>query len=145
MGLLSKVFRGKEAEYPALDSASAGAQRIEKFRPQLESLVKKINDKYEAVPADNALYVFLGNPPGMFGIVWFLEGNTEEHNLKKLMSKKGLSQKKVDAIMQKLRTAYTEAESEARCSTQIAGKKVIVVPSDSFAGRLYTILHVMDE
>ncbi len=53
MGLLSKLFGGKEAEYPALDSASAGAQRIEKFRLQLESLVKKINDKYEAVPADN--------------------------------------------------------------------------------------------
>ncbi len=145
MGLFSKLFGGKEVVYPALDPASAGAQRIEKFRLQLESLIKKVNDRYEAVPAQNALYVFLGSPPGMFGIVWFLEGDAEEHNLKKLMSKKGLSQKKVEVIMQKLRTAYTEVENEVRYSTLAAGKQVIVVPSDSFADKLYAILHVMDE
>jgi len=145
MGLFSKLFGGKEAAYPALDPASAGAQRIENFRLQLESLIKKVNDRYEAVPAQNALYVFLGSPPDMFGIVWFLEGDAEEHNLKKLMAKKGLSMKKGEGIMQKLRTAYTEVENEARYSTLAAGKQVIIVPSDSFADKLYTILHVMDE
>ncbi len=144
MGIFGKLFGGGK-EYPAIDPASTGAQIIEKFRPQFESLVKKINDKYEAVPSRNALYIFLGNPPGMFGIVWFMEGDAEEHNLKKLMSKKGLIQKKINLITEKLSEAYKETESEPRFSTLIGGKKVIVTPSDSFAGRLYTILHVMDE
>lgn len=144
MGIFGKLFGGGK-EYPAIDPASAGAQIIEKFRPQFESLVKKINDKYEAVPSQNALYVFLGNPPGMFGIVWFMEGDAEEHNLKKLMSRKGLTQKRIDAIVQKLGEAYRATENEPRLATTISGKQVIVTPSDSFADRLYTILHVMDE
>ena len=145
MGLFGKLFGGGEKEYPALDPASAGAQALEKFRPQLETLVKKINDRYEAVPAQNALYVFLGSPPGMFGIAWFLEGDAEEHNLKKLMQKKALSQKKIDGLMQKLRTAYSDRESEPRYSAEVGGKKVIVTPSDGFATSLYNILHFMDE
>ena len=92
MGIFGKLFGGSK-EYQAIDPASTGAQMIEKFRAQFESLVKKVHDKYEAVPSQNALYIFLGNPPGMFGIVWFMEGDAEEHNLKTLMSKKGLSQK----------------------------------------------------
>ncbi|MCL4476625.1 MAG: hypothetical protein M1508_10435 [Nitrospirae bacterium] len=145
MGLFGKLFGGGEKEYPALDPGSAGAQCLEKFRPQLEALVKKINDRYEAVPGQGAIYVFLGNPPGMFGIAWFVEGDVEEHNFKKLIQKKSLSQKKTDVLMQKLRTAYTEKEIEPRYSVQVAGKKVIVVPSDSFAASLYNILHFMDE
>lgn len=145
MGLFGKLFGGGEKEYPTLDPASTGAQCLERFHPQLEALVKKINDRYEAVPAQNAVYVFLGNPPGMFGIAWFLEGDAEEHNFKKLIQKKGPSQKKTDVLMQKLRTAYTEREGEPRYAAQVAGKKMIVVPSDGFAGSLHTILHFMDE
>ena len=145
MGLFGKLFGGAGKEYPPLEPSSAAAQCLEKFRPQLEALVKKVDDKYEAVPAQNAVYVFLGNPPGMFGIAWFIEGDAEEHNFKKLIQKKGLSQKKTDVLMQKLRTAYTERESEPRYAAQVAGKKMIVVSSDGFAGSLHNILHFMDE
>lgn len=146
MGLFGKLFGGGEKkEYPPLDPASAAAQCLDKFRPQLEALVKKVDDKYEAVPGQNAIYVFLGSPPGMFGIAWFIEGDAEEHNFKKLIQKKGLSQKKIDVLMNKLRAAYTENEGEPRYAAQVAGKKVLVVPSDGFAGSLHTSLHFMDE
>lgn len=145
MGFFGSLFGGKKETLPALDPASPAAQQVEKFRSQFEALTKKIDDRFEAVPAQNALYVFLGNPPGMFGIVWFLEGDTEEHNMKKLMAKKGLTQRKIDNLMQKLRTEYSARGSEARFSVTVGGKSVIVVPSDGFANNLYTILHVMDE
>lgn len=146
MGFFSKLFGGGgDKEYPALDTASAAAQAVEKFRPQLEALINKIDDKYEVVPSGKALYTFLGNPPGMFGMVWFLEGDAEEHNMKKLMTQKGFGQKKIDSIMIKLRTAYTEAEAEARFSTQAAGKKIVVIPSEVLSEKLYRILHTMDE
>lgn len=145
MGLFGKLFGGGEPELPALDPASAGAQILENFRPQFEALIKKIDDRYEVVPSEKILYVFLGKPPGMFGIAWFVEGDAEEHNMKKLMSRKGLPQRKIDNIMMRLRTSYTEMQKEPRFGTQVAGKKVVVTPSAAFADQLYTILHVMDE
>lgn len=145
MGFFGKLFGGGKVEYPPLDPASAGAQTIEKFRSRLEALVQKINDRYEVVPAQSALYVFIGKPPGMFGVAWFLEGDADEHNLKKLISKKGLSQKKIDALMQKMRTAYTEAENEPRYALAVGGKDLVVTSSERLAGNLHAILHVMDE
>lgn len=145
MGLFSKLFGGGEPELPALDPASAAAKQLETFKPQVQALVQKIDDRYEAVPSDKALYVFLGKPPGMFGIVWFLGGDSEEHNLKKLMAKKGLSQRKIDNLMQKVRDAYTAEAGTSRYVADVGGKKVIVTPSNGFADKLYSILHMMDE
>ncbi len=147
MGFFSKLFGGKEeaAALPALDPASAGAQRITKFSAQFTALAQKIDDRFELVPSEKVLYVFLGKPPGMFGIAWFAEGDSTEHNLKTLMSKKGLSQRKIDNIMSKLRAAYTDMDKEPRYGFEIAGKKTIVVTNDAFAQTLYNILHIMDE
>ncbi|GAB4482435.1 MAG: hypothetical protein OHK006_00830 [Thermodesulfovibrionales bacterium] len=145
MGIFSKLFGGSEPELPMLDAGSDAAKQFEKFKPQVQALVQKINDRYEAVPSDKAVYVFLGNPPGMFGIVWFLAGESEEHNLKKLMAKKGLSQRKIDNLMQKVKEAYSAEAGTSRYMTEVGGKKVIVIPSFGFADRLYSILHMMDE
>ena len=145
MGFLGKLFGAKEEKLPALDPASPAAQNINKFHAQFEALAKKVDDRYEVVPSPNILYVFLGKPPGMFGIAWFIEGDATEHNLKTLMAKKGLSVRKIDNVMGKLRTAYTESAAEARFSVDIAGKNAFVVPSDAFAAKLYNILHMLDE
>ena len=145
MGLFGKLFGAKEETFPALDPASPAAQNIKKFHAQFEALAKKVDDRYEVVPSANILYVFLGKPPGMFGIAWFLEGDATEHNLKTLMAKKGLSVRKIDNVMGKLRTAYTESAAEPRFSVDIAGKNAFVVPSDAFAAKLYNILHMLDE
>lgn len=145
MGFFSKLFGGEKKEYPALDPASSASQAINKFLPQLEALIRKIDDNYEVVPSDKALYVFLGNPPGMFGVVWFIEGDAEEHNMKKLMTQKGFGQKKIDSIMIKLRTAYTESETEPRYAVQAGGKKLLVISSQTLADKMYKILHTMDE
>lgn len=145
MGFFGKLFGGGEPELPALDPGSAGAQQLEKFKAQITELVGKIDDRFEVVPSDKAAYVFLGKPPGMFGLAWFLDGDKEEHNFKKLMAKRGLPQRKMDTMLNKVRAAYSEAEAVPRVSTQIGGKKVIVLASDSVAEKLYTILHTLDE
>ncbi|MBA4372157.1 MAG: hypothetical protein C0402_04785 [Thermodesulfovibrio sp.] len=145
MGFFGKLFGAKEEILPALDPVSPAAQNIKKFHSQFEALANKVDDRYEVVPSSNILYVFLGKPPGMFGIAWFVEGDATEHNLKTLMAKKGLSVRKIDNVMGKLRTAYTESAGEARFSVEIAGKKAVVAPSDAFAAKLYTILHMLDE
>jgi len=78
MGILGKLFGGGEPELPALDPASAAAAQLHKFVSQVEVLVGKVDDRFEVVPSEKAAYVFLGKPPGMFGLAWFLEGDKEE-------------------------------------------------------------------
>lgn len=146
MGFFGKLFGGGgEPEYPALDPASSGAQCIEKFRGQLEALIGKIKDRYEAIPHQNSVFVFLGHPPGMFGLAWFLDGDTNEHNLKTLMAKKGLSQRKMDKIVDKLREAYVAIENEPRYQTIVGERTMVVTPSAKLAESVYNIVHVVDE
>ena len=90
MGFFGKLF-GKEQELPALDAASPASMRIEKFKSELEAFVSKMNDRLEFVPAADAIYVFIGKPPGMFGMAWFHDG--KEHNFKTIAKDKGISQK----------------------------------------------------
>jgi hypothetical protein len=92
------------------------------------------------VPAEDALYIFIGNPPGMFGIAWFVVGEGTEHNFKTLMKDKGLSQRKMQTLSDNLREAYTKSESSERFSVTIAGKKIKVTPSEVLAEEVHQII-----
>ena len=97
MGLFGSLFGGsKEKELPPLDANSPAAQRLGKIKADLEAFVGKMNDRLEFVPADDAVYCFIGKPPAMFGMVWFSEG--KEHNLKTLAAAKGLTNKKTQRM-----------------------------------------------
>ena len=138
MGLLDKLF-GTDTHQPALDPTSAGAARIEKSRSVLEAFAKKIHDKMEIVPGERAVYIFIGHPPDRFGIAWF-EG-TEEHNLKRLMADKKLSQQRINALSEELRGAYQRCSGEPRYRHMLGGKQVLVTPSLSLEAELLRILH----
>ena len=76
-GSFWKPLRGsKEKELPPLDANSPAAQRLGKIKADLEAFVGKMNDRLEFVPADDAVYCFIGKPPAMFGMVWFSEGRS---------------------------------------------------------------------
>lgn len=141
MGLLGKLF-GKEQELPPLDPASPAAQRIAKHKTELEAFVTKMHDRLEFVPADDAVYVFIGKPPGMFGMAWFHEG--KEHNFKTLMKDKGLSQKKVQKMSAGLGEAYEKCMEEPKFSASVAGKKVIVHPSEPLLRDVVKIIHELE-
>ncbi len=141
MGFFGKLF-GKEPELPALDPSSPSAVRIEKFKSELETFVGKMHDRLELVPADEAVYVYIGKPPGMFGMAWFHDG--KEHNFKTLAKDKGLSQKKVQNMALDLGEAYEKCMEEPKFSAEIAGKKVIVHPSDTLLKDVVRIIHVLE-
>jgi ABC-type Fe3+-hydroxamate transport system substrate-binding protein len=141
MGLLGKLF-GKEQELPQLDPASVAAKRLEKAKAELEAFVSKMHDRLEMVPADNAVYVFIGKPPGMFGMAWFHDG--KEHNFKTLAKDKGLSQKKVQNMAASLGEAYEKSMEEPKFSATIAGKKVIVHPSEALLMDVVKIIHELE-
>jgi hypothetical protein len=128
MGLLGKLF-GSEKEHAPLDPSSPAAATLGRSRQVLEAFAAKVQDRLEVVPGERTLWVFVGKPPGSFGIAWLQDG--EEHNFKKLMKDKGLSAARVQTLSDKLREAYVRAKGEERFSDQVAGRTVLVHPSAS--------------
>ncbi len=137
MGLLGSLF-GKEKEYPPMDQDGKAAQRIQRFRPQLESFVGNVKEKLELVPADEALYAFVGKPPGAFGMVWWQDG--QQWNFKKVVAEKGLPQTKVQLLSDALRDIYKSHQEADRFSSLVAGRKLTVTPSDALADDIAGLL-----
>ena len=141
MGLFGNLF-GKKEELPVLDAASPAAKRMDKFKTELEAFVGKMNDRLEFVPADEAVYCFIGKPPAMFGMAWFHDG--KEHNLKSLAKDKGLTNKKLSNMSLKLGEAYAKYMTEPKFTLTIAGKNVLVHPSDALRKDVVEIIHVLE-
>ena len=140
MGLLGKLF-GKEKELPQLDSSSSAAAQLNAHKSALEPFVTKIHDRMELVPAEKTVYVYIGKPPSMFGLAWFENG--QEVNFKSFTASKGLKQKQIQSIYGKLGEAYAASETAARFETVIAGKKVVVIPSEDLAKKIDEIVHTV--
>lgn len=137
MGFLSGILGHKEL--PPLDPHSTTARRLEQNRASVEAFASKVKDRLELVPTSDAIYVFIGKPPGTFGIAWIENG--EEHNLKTMMQKQNLSQQAVTSISEALRAAYEAHQSDPRYQATVAGKAVTVTPSDGLAGQVRQIIH----
>jgi hypothetical protein len=142
MGLLGKLF-GKEKELPQLDPSSSAASQLNAHKSAMEPFVTKIHDRMELVPAEKTVYVYIGKPPGMFGLAWFENG--QEINFKTFTASRGLKQKQIQSIYGRLGEAYAASESAARFETVIAGKKIIVLPSENLAKKIEDIVHTVAE
>ena len=140
MGFLGKLFN-KEEELPPLDSASQAASKLKEFKATLEQFVGNVNDRIEIVPAPKTVYVFIGKPPSQFGLVWPKNGDMA--NFKTITAEKGLDQPEVLRIYGRLGETYDSFKAEARFETTIAGKKVIVLPSEDFGTKIDAILHAV--
>ncbi len=137
MGFFDKLM-GKDQEHPALDAASPAARRIEKHRAMIEPFFKRVNEKFEVIPMDDAVYVFVGKPPSAFGVAWF--NNGKEHNLKSFMAEHGLPAPKIQLLSDELRDVYVKFQSAERFSSTIGGKKVTVTPSDAFGAETARVI-----
>ena len=139
MGFLSGILGHKEEQLPPLDPQSTSARRLEQNRALAEGFAAKVKDRLEFVPSADAIYVFIGKPPGTFGIAWLQGG--EEHNLKTMMQKQGLPQESAVSISEALRAAYEAHQAEPRYQTTLAGKAVTVTPSEGLAADVARIIH----
>jgi hypothetical protein len=138
MGILGRLFGGEQEHLP-LDPASTAATRLQRDKAVLEEFAHRVHDKLEFIPGSRATYVFIGKPPDAFGIAWIEYG--EEHNFKRLMKDKGLSQREVQVRSDELRQAYIRSKGEPRYKADIGGKHVLVTPSSSLEQELVEIIH----
>jgi len=136
MGFLSKLFGGEE--HAPLDPATPAAEKIAAQRAALEEMAHRVHDRLELVPAGDAVLVFIGKPPDRFGVAWFRDG--KEQNFKKLLSEKGLTQRELGAMSEKLRVAYEKHLAEPRYAVDLAGRKLVVTPSPGLAADVGAVI-----
>ena len=140
MGFLDK-FKSKAPEYAAMDQASPAAQFLSSLKTPLESFAAQVSDPLEIVPSGDTAYVFVGKPPKTFGLVWIQGGQV--YNLKKVVAEKGIPATTFSLISDDLRGAYERSGSASRYSTSLAGKNVLVTPSETLAREVHKIIQGM--
>ncbi len=137
MGLFDGL-RGKKDDYPALDPSSLAAARLAKHAERLEDLAKRANDRLEAVPADDGLFVYIGKPPKQFGVVWYENG--EEHSFMSVMKDRGLTNEQIQDLSDELREVYTTHQEEPRYSFLLGEQKLVVTPAPPLAEDLRKVI-----
>ena len=133
MGILAGLF-GRKAGRAPLDPAGAAAASIAARSAQLEPFVRKVHVPLELVPAADAVYAYLGKPPGDFGMAWFEGGR--EASFATLKEKEGVSQGRIQALAARLGAAYKKHGGAERYTATIAGKEVLVNPSEPLAAAI---------
>ena len=137
MGMFDKWFGGKY-NYPPLPADNEAMAKLDEMRDQLEELAKRAHDHLEVVPAEHEVYVYLGHPPKRFGIAWIHDGKVS--SLHELMEENNLSREQAMKLMDDLGHAYEHASEESRYSTELAGKKVVVIPSLGLGQEVHDIV-----
>ena len=127
MGMFDKLFGG-EKDYPPLPQDNEAQTKLSQVRAQLEELVNRVSEHFEVVPAAHEAFVFLGKPPKRFGVAWIHHGRVT--SLKELAEENKLSQIEVGKLINKLGQAYERAGETPRYSTEVGGKRAVVIPSE---------------
>jgi hypothetical protein len=138
MGFLDSILGHGHKDHPPLDDGSAAARRLDAQRESLEQFAAKVKDKLELVPDSDAVYIFVGKPPGTFGIAWLKDG--AEHNLKTMIQQRGLAPASAQTIAERLRETYEAHQQAERYSRTVAGRTVTVTPSEAFAADIRRII-----
>ncbi len=138
MGFFDK-FRAGKNDYPVLDRSSLAADRIEKIREHLESLSKRVHKPLEVIPGEDGSYIFIGKPPKDFGVAW-IEGS-KLHSFKTLVEDDGVNPQELPRISESLRKAYEQNLDDARFTTKIGNKEIVVTPSEEFRTQVREIIH----
>ena len=137
MGMFDKWF-GSDTDYPPLPADNEAATKLDALKAPLEELAGKVNDHLEVVPAGQEAYVYLGKPPKRFGIAWVHDGKLD--GLRELVDEYDLSQADTQEMIGALSAAYEHASDAPRYSTELAGKKVVVIPSRELGQKVHEIV-----
>lgn len=137
MGMFDKLFGGKQ-DYPPLPADNDAKAKLDEMKAPLEELAAKVNDHLEVVPAEHEAYVYLGKPPKRFGIAWIHDGKMD--GLKEIVEDNELSQADTQKMISSLGTAYEHASDVPRYSAELAGKKVVVIPSEKLGQEVHQIM-----
>ncbi|MEJ2089627.1 MAG: hypothetical protein P8Y69_14385 [Gammaproteobacteria bacterium] len=138
MGILGKIFGHKKPDYPPLESQSAIAEQLKSVESELRGLVETIEDDIEIVPAPDETYVLFGKLPAAFDLAWIRDGQVR--NLSKVVEEQKVPPHRAQALAELIRSAYERSQNDERYSTQLAGRTVVVTPSDGLRQKVHEIV-----
>lgn len=136
MGFLDRFFGG--SKYPELDPSSETAHRLEEFGDPIKHLAQDIHDRLEVVMGGDGVFVFVGKPPKQFGVMWIENG--EVKNFKQLVEEEHLDSKKLNTLIDRMKSAYTRHIDEERFSMKMADRELVIHPSDQFEHEMEQII-----
>lgn len=137
MGMLDRWLGGKN-DYPPLPADDEARAKLDEVKSQLEQLAGTVRDHLEIIPGEHEAYVYLGKPPKHFGIAWLHDGKVD--GLKELVDQHKLSQSQVQMLVSALGDAYEHAGDAPRYSTEVAGRRVTVIPSRGLGKEVHQII-----
>jgi hypothetical protein len=137
MGFFSNML-GSKPDYPDLTADHPIAPQIEQIMEPLQSLLEKVKDPIEIVPAASHTYVFIGKPPKKFGIAWIKGGKLS--NFQAVAKEQGIGAAQMVDISEKLGSAYEEHSDAKRYSANIADRNVVVTPSSELTREMDKII-----
>ena len=137
MGMFDKWLGGKQ-DYPPLPADNDAMAMLDEMKGPLEELANKVKDHLEVVPAEHEAYVYLGKPPKRFGIAWIHDGRLD--GLKEIVDEHHLSQVDAQKMIGSLGAAYEHASDAPRFSAELAGKTVVVIPSEKLGQEVHEIM-----
>ena len=132
MGIFGGLFGPKypelAADHPANDQLSGQGEVFESF-------VSRANDTIEVIPGAGPLYVFVGKPPKVFGIVWFEDD--EQFDVRSQVERRAMTRESAAALVGALGRIYAGRAADERFAHRIDGHAVTVTPSTE----LYAEVH----
>ena len=134
MGLFSKKLN-----YPELGSDSPIAEKIHGFDESIKTLMGQVSDPLEVIPADDHAYVFIGKPPKKFGVATLEDGQVQ--SFVAAAQEKGLDQMTIQKLNERLREAYEHHMDAQRFKTEVAGKEIVVTPSEQLDQEVKEIMN----
>ena len=137
MGMLDRWLGGKN-DYPPLPADDQARASLDELKAPLEELAGKTRDHLEIVPGEHEAYVYLGKPPKHFGIAWLHDGKVD--GLNELVGQHKLSESQVETLVGALGDAYEHASDAPRYSTEVAGRRVTVIPSRGLGKEVHEII-----
>jgi hypothetical protein len=137
MRFLDKILGSKPA-YPPLPADNEAMVQLDEVKAPLEAFAHKVSDRLEVVPAAHEAFVFLGQPPGTFGLAWIHDGKVT--SLKEFTQEHHLSQGQVERLLDRLGNAYQHASDTPRYSAEFGGKKMVVIPSKDLEQEMHQIM-----
>jgi hypothetical protein len=135
VGFLDRL-KGTSA-LPTLDLSGSAERLIEPYTERLADLARQAGALEIVAAADN-LYVFVGNPPKNFGLIWYHDG--EEQNFKRLAEERGFAYAQLERFTNDLRATYTKHREAPRFARKIGRYTATVIPSESFGADVAAIV-----
>lgn len=137
MRWIEKLF-GAHRQHPKLRKDSPAAEHLREIEEELEAVLETTREPLEVIPGHNRAFIFVGAPPGSFGLLWIEDGHVR--GLNNFIAEHGLDLSRESGLLAALTQAYVRSEGAQRYRAHVNGRDLLVTPSASLALEVEKIL-----